>query len=111
MNESIYDGIPEINLQEKAYAVFIKFRGHDFIEPAALQISELSKEMLDSTFLQREDGESNIILKDVITGLELAFDLVDIAAYSAKEIELGDTEAFYRFIEYAADIMLGEDGQ
>lgn len=111
MNESIYDGIPEINLQEKAYAVFIKFRGHDFIRPAALQISELSKEMLDSTFLQREDGESNIILQDVITGIELSFDLVDIAAYSAKEIELGDTEAFYRFIEYAADMMLGEDGQ
>lgn len=109
MNESIYEGIPEISLQEKAYAVFIKFRGHDFIKPTALQISELSKEMLDSTFLQREDGESNIILKDVITGLELAFDLVDIAAYSAKEIELGDTEAFYRFIEYAAYIMLGED--
>lgn len=109
MNESIYEGIPEDVLQEKAYAVFIKFRGHDFIKPAALQISELSKEMLDSTFLQREDGESNIILKDVITGIELSFDLVDIAAYSAKEIELGDTETFHRFAEHMADIMLGGD--
>ncbi|QBX32926.1 hypothetical protein [Enterococcus phage vB_EfaS_PHB08] len=109
MNESIYDGIPEIDLQEKFYGVFIKFRCDNCTKPLAMHISELSKEMLDSTFLQREDGESNIILKDVITGLELAFDLVDIAAYSAKEIELGDTEAFYRFIEYAADIMLGED--
>ena len=109
MNESIYEGIPEDILQEKAYAVFIKFRGHDFIKPAALQISELSKEMLDSTFLQREDGESNIILQDVITGIELSFDLVDIAAYSAKEIELGDTETFHRFAEHMADMMLGGD--
>lgn len=109
MNESIYEGIPEDILQEKAYAVFIKLRCDNCVKPLAMQISELSKEMLDATYLQREAGESNIILKDVITGLELAFDLVDVAAYSAKEIELGDTEAFYRFIEHMADMMLGGD--
>jgi len=111
MNESIYDGIPEINLQEKAYAVFIKFRCDSCIKPLAMHISELSKEMLDATYLQREAGESNIILKDINTGLEVAFDLIDVVAYSTKEIEIGDTESYYRFTKHMADMMLGEDGQ
>ncbi|QBZ69447.1 hypothetical protein [Enterococcus phage vB_EfaS_Ef7.1] len=111
MNESIYDGIPEDILQEKFYGVFIKFRCDNCTKPLAMHISELSKEMLDATYLQREAGESNIILKDVNTGLEMAFDLTDVVAYSAKEIEIGDTEAYYSFTEHMADMMLGEDGQ
>lgn len=109
MNESIYDGIPEINLQEKAYAVFIKFRCDSCIKPLAMHISELSKEMMDATYLQREAGESNIILKDINTGLEFAFDLTDVIVYSAKEIEVGDTEAYYSFTESMADMLLGDD--
>lgn len=111
MNESIYDGIPEDILQDKFYGVFIKFRCDNCTKPLAMHISELSKEMLDATYLQREAGESNIILKDVNTGLEMAFDLTDVVAYSAKEIEIGDTEAYYSFAEHMADMMLGEDGQ
>ena len=109
MNESIYDGIPEIDLKEKAYAVFIKFRCDSCVKPLAMHISELSKEMLDATYLQREAGESNIILKDINTGLEFAFDLTDVIVYSAKEIEVGDTEAYYSFTERMADMMLGDD--
>lgn len=109
MNESIYEGIPEDILQEKFYGVFIKFRCDNRTKPLAMHISELSKEMLDATYLQREAGESNIILKDVNTGLEMAFDLTDIVIYSTKEIELGDTETFHRFAEYMADMMLGGD--
>ncbi|WDS60723.1 hypothetical protein [Enterococcus phage vB_EfKS5] len=109
MNESIYDGIPEDILQEKFYGVFIKFRCDNCTKPLAMHISELSKEMLDATYLQREAGESNIILKDVNTGLEMAFDLTDIVVYSAKEIALGDTEAYYSFTEHMADMMLGDD--
>lgn len=109
MNESIYDGIPEIDLQEKFYGVFIKFRCDNCTKPLAMHISELSKEMLDATYLQREEGESNVILKDVNTGLEMAFDLTDIVVYSAKEIALGDTETFHRFAEYMDDMMLGGD--
>lgn len=111
MNESIYEGIPEDILQEKFYGVFIKFRCDNCTKPLAMHISELSKEMLDATYLQREAGESNIILKDVNTGLEMAFDLTDVVAYSAIEIEIGDTEAYYSFTEHMADMMLGEDGQ
>ena len=109
MNESIYEGIPEDILQEKFYGVFIKFRCDNCTKPLAMLISELSKEMLDATYLQREAGESNIILKDVNTGLEMAFDLTDIVIYSTKEIELGDTETFHRFAEHMADMMLGGD--
>ncbi|QDB70559.1 hypothetical protein [Enterococcus phage Entf1] len=109
MNESIYEGIPEDILQEKFYGVFIKFRCDNCTKPLAMHISELSKEMLDATYLQREAGESNIILKDVNTGLEMAFDLTDIVIYSTKEIELGDTETFHRFAEHIADMMLGGD--
>ncbi|BCF74616.1 hypothetical protein phiM1EF2_039 [Enterococcus phage phiM1EF2] len=109
MNESIYDGIPEDILQEKFYGVFIKFRCDNCTKPLAMHISELSKEMLDAIYLQREAGESNIILKDVNTGLEMAFDLTDIVVYSAKEIALGDTEAYYSFTEHMADMMLGDD--
>lgn len=109
MNESIYEGIPEDILQEKFYGVFIKFRCDNCTKPLAMHISELSKEMLDATYLQREAGESNIILKDVNTGLEMAFDLTDIVIYSTKEIELGDTETFHRFAEHMDDMMLGGD--
>ncbi|WYA79009.1 hypothetical protein [Enterococcus phage Toszka] len=109
MNESIYEGIPEDILQEKFYGVFIKFRCDNCTKPLAMHVSELSKEMLDATYLQREAGESNIILKDVNTGLEMAFDLTDIVIYSTKEIELGDTETFHRFAEHMADMMLGGD--
>lgn len=109
MNESIYEGIPEDILQEKFYGVFIKFRCDNCTKPLAMHISELSKEMLDAAYLQREAGESNIILKDVNTGLEMAFDLTDIVIYSTKEIELGDTETFHRFAEHMADMMLGGD--
>lgn len=109
MNESIYEGIPEDILREKFYGVFIKFRCDNCTKPLAMHISELSKEMLDATYLQREAGESNIILKDVNTGLEMAFDLTDIVIYSTKEIELGDTETFHRFAEHMADMMLGGD--
>ncbi|UQT01318.1 hypothetical protein EMSIMAW_00035 [Enterococcus phage vB_OCPT_PG2] len=111
MNESIYDGIPEIELYDKFYGVFIKFRCNNCLKPLAMHISDLSKEMLDATYLQREEGESNIILKDINTGLEVAFDLTDVVAYSAKEIEVGDTEAYYSFAEHMANMMLGEDGQ
>lgn len=111
MNESIYDGIPEIDLKDMSFGVFIKFRCDKCIKPLAMYISELSKEMLDTTYLQREAGESNIILKDINTGLEMAFDLIDVVAYSTKEIALGDTEAYYSFAEHMADMMLGEDGQ
>lgn len=109
MNESIYEGIPEDILQEKFYGVFIKFRCDKYTKPLAMHISELSKEMLDATYLQREAGESNIILKDVNTGLEMAFDLTDIVVYSTKEIALGDTETYYSFAEHMANMMLGDD--
>lgn len=111
MNESIYEGIPEIDLKPDIYGVLFNFYCDKCQKPIVMRLDKNNLELLDDAFFYRSEDNVKVILEDCVSGYRVALDLQDVVTYSYKKLDREDMEFSWRtFIDWVDDFTGTEGG-
>ena len=100
MNESIYEGIPELDLKPDVYGVVISFYDKRQ-KPIVMRLEDWYLEVLKGAYLHRFEDNSSVIIKDFTTGYQVALDVKDVGIYVSKKLDRADMDFSWRiFIDW-----------